>query len=92
MYFDARKGYRFNRIKKRKRCVRERSRVDEHSVERPSRSSDFVEERAFVIGLKSLDRGTKLRSPGGKARVDFCECRGAVDFRFPGAQELEIRP
>src|SRR5579883_206509 len=48
-------------------------------------------ELALMVRLAEMQGDPNLGAARSKARLNGCECRMAIDFRLPGAEQIEVR-
>jgi hypothetical protein len=92
VHLDAGEPHRLDGVEQGQGRVRQGTAVEEEALEGAARLADQVEERSFVVRLEPLDLDAELGGALRQAPVDVRERLFPVDFRLPGAQQLQVRP
>lgn len=90
--FNAGQANGFERIEKRKRCVRVGASVQQNAIEGAAGRANAIDQSAFMIRLKGVDIDAKFASSQNKLRVNVLKRNFAVNCRFARAEKLKVRP
>ena len=92
MYFNKWDRDPGQRIADRNAGMRIGRRIDDDEVSAvlPGRL-DTVDQRAFVVALPRCQRGAQFACQQFQSLIDLGQREAAVDMRFPGAEQVQVR-
>ena len=71
--------------------VRVGTRIDDNACAGVARGVDFVDHRAFVVGLYAVHRDAQLGGDGVAIRFDVGQCFCTIDAGLSCAEQIQVR-